>query len=582
MKISISLKKSIVTKLIVLILLAVLIPMIIISIFTYKNALEKQKNEYIYSDLEILIKNAENIKNFFEQFNSLSNSLILDKTFTKNLEIPKDEVKTMWENEERLRYLLLSNPNILGLNLYMEKSDMLYSIPRYTNSTIIQDTEINNSDWYQKTIKEDGEIGLITDYKKYIHWSQTEERDQVYTFNRVYRGIDGDLSAVLSLELSDEMFVGLCKVVVQENEIVILTKQDGTVLYSNKESISGFESKEKENGYAVKSVSGVDFLVLFADSYEDIRLYKLVPMSIISKQAMENVMPGILTWIILTILVILLVIPFIIVTITRPLAQITDKIASTKNGEQFPRVMVKGNDEVALLANKFNEMSQNLERVIVSEYKATVTAKNAQIIALQAQINPHFMGNMLQSIGNEVISNHTIEAYKMLTFLSELLRYGYRAELKKVQLYEEIEYIQKYLFLQKKRFKEHLSFEIELDSSVAKKLIPKLVVQPIVENCIEHGFSDAQSILKIHIKAYKEDENVVLIVSDNGKGMETGVLEEIKGWLKHEKYMIEFSEHLGIRNVFTRLKLIFGESVSVIIDSKQGEGATFKIIFPLK
>lgn len=227
-------------------------------------------------------------------------------------------------------------------------------------------------------------------------------------------------------------------------------------------------------------------------------------------------------------------------------------------------------------------MSENLERLILSEYKAVVSAKNAQIVALQAQINPHFTGNMLQSIGNTVINDHPLEAYTMLTSLSELIRYGYRADLEKVPLYEEVEYIERYLFLQKNRFEERLNFETKIDHSAAKALMPKLIFQPIVENSIEHGFTDRQKTMHIQIQAYVENDKVILEIEDDGRGMERARLEEIQEWLSNEGDLTALSEHIGIRNVFMRLRLIWGVDVSVAVSSKQGEGTKFVISFPFR
>lgn len=586
MKMNFSLKNSIITKLTVLILAAVFLPLIISSIITYKNAVERQKDYYIKSDLKSLIQHGENIYNFFDQFNSLSNSLILDKTFTQNLSVPSNDTKTALENEDRLRYLLLSNPSIQGLNLYIENADTLYSIPRFMNSIIIQDSNVRESYWYKKTSEEvekgTGSIGLITDYKSYTFLPQIEKKGPAYTFNRIYRGIDNKKSAVLSLEISSETFSGLCKAAVQQDETILLQMQDGTVLYSNQDRSEGFKETEDDSGYFVTEVDQVENLVLFANSYEGLKIYKLIPMSVLADKAMEAVMPNVLTWLILTAAIITIVVPFIVVVITRPLSQITNKISSMKNGENFPRIEVKGKDEIAILAGKYNEMSENLERLILSEYKAVVSAKNAQIVALQAQINPHFTGNMLQSIGNTVINDHPLEAYTMLTSLSELIRYGYRADLEKVPLYEEVEYIERYLFLQKNRFEERLNFETKIDHSAAKALMPKLIFQPIVENSIEHGFTDRQQTMHIQIQAYVENDKVILEIEDDGRGMERARLEEIQEWLSNEGDLTALSEHIGIRNVFMRLRLIWGVDVSVAVSSKQGEGTKFVISFPFR
>ena len=141
--------------------------------------------------------------------------------------------------------------------------------------------------------------------------------------------------------------------------------------------------------------------------------------------------------------------------------------------------------------------------------------------------------------------------------------------------------MQKYMYLQKNRFGRRLDFYMVIEEGISSCLIPKLVLQPILENSIEHGYYDGLASLKVTVEAKRKDNRLVLTLWDNGKGISPEQLSEINQWLSLYEVSVNMSEHIGIRNVFMRLLLIFGRNVSIRCESDLYEGTKTILDIPV-
>lgn len=223
------------------------------------------------------------------------------------------------------------------------------------------------------------------------------------------------------------------------------------------------------------------------------------------------------------------------------------------------------------------------------DYEREILNKQIDMAALQGQINPHFLYNVLECIRGQALMYNVPEIADTTEALSKFFRYSINTKSDIVTIHEEIENIKNYIKIQQYRFKNRITLDIEYDESdevILAGLIPKLSFQPIVENAVVHGFAHKTSDNKISIKIIRTMKHVNIIISDNGCGMSSVELEDLKGKIFGSSQMDRQnkSSHNGIAlfNVNRRLQLYFGEEYGLMVRSIEKMGTDFEIHIPMK
>lgn len=236
--------------------------------------------------------------------------------------------------------------------------------------------------------------------------------------------------------------------------------------------------------------------------------------------------------------------------------------------------------EVYELAVTFNEMVTRIDTLIddliLSKNKQNrleSEKKDAEILALQSQIQPHFLCNTLESIRCLVKEKKETAATEMLKDLSDLFRYGISKVENLIDIRQELSHAAAYTRIMKKRF-ENIQFDFEIDEAVNDYQTPKMVLQPIIENAIYHGLAPRKSQGSIKISCREEEETILFSVADDGVGMDSNALIQLK-----DRLLQSHSNRIGLENVQKRLKLYFGEKADIQIDSDT-KGTTVKLTIP--
>lgn len=193
------------------------------------------------------------------------------------------------------------------------------------------------------------------------------------------------------------------------------------------------------------------------------------------------------------------------------------------------------------------------------------------------QFNPHFMYNTLENI-KFMIKLDPSAAQQTIVYLSEVLRYSIDNSVSQVCLEDDVKYIENYLFILKARFSKQFSFNIDISDSAKRALVPKLLIQPMIENSVKYGF-DMQGALDIHITAQTLHTRIIITVTDNGSGMDAKELSAVQKMLRAK---FNSTNHIGLYNVHRRIHLLYGSRYGVDIQSKKGYGTTVRIVLPLK
>lgn len=258
--------------------------------------------------------------------------------------------------------------------------------------------------------------------------------------------------------------------------------------------------------------------------------------------------------------------------------KIIDAMKQVKNGNIKTTIeSFQEDDEITLIANSFNDMCLELNNYINKVYIAQLKQKNAEILALQNQINPHFLYNTLESIRMKAISNGNKDIGKMLYNLAVLFRNMIKGK-NLITIQEEIYNCKLYLELFKFRYDDKFNYQIDLDEKLKSKSILKFTIQPVIENFIIHGIRLESNDNFILITIKENNEDIMITIKDNGIGISPEKVED----LNRRMMNLESTESLGLTNVNERLKLFYGEKYGITISSMKYIGTIVNIIIPNK
>ena len=245
-----------------------------------------------------------------------------------------------------------------------------------------------------------------------------------------------------------------------------------------------------------------------------------------------------------------------------------------RQGDLKVRAEVGGNDEIGELAIQFNRMLDRIEELTEENVQREILAKNVGIRSLQNQINAHFIYNVLESIKMLAEMKEEYQISDSITSLGKLLRYSMRWESGTVTLNEELEYIENYLALMNLRNDFMVNLAINIPKELLTQKIPKMSLQPIVENSVLHGISPLGKDAYIYIKAWEDGEDVYIELSDNGQGMTSDELSKLQKKINGDVETEEPAHKghgVGVKNVADRIMLEFGKAYGLTVASEEGK-----------
>ncbi|MBS4210170.1 histidine kinase [Bacillus sp. FJAT-50079] len=258
-----------------------------------------------------------------------------------------------------------------------------------------------------------------------------------------------------------------------------------------------------------------------------------------------------------------------------------------QKGNLSTRSKLAGTDEIGTLSTSFNQMLDKVNEMMEQNTRTESRKREAELAMLQAQINPHFLFNVLNSIRMKVLIKRDRESAEMIGSLSKLLRMTIDKNKGMISFHEELEINQDYVRLMNMRQKQKVDVHIEVSPYTYLIQIPRLILQPIIENAIIHGLN--QSAGTVIIRAFIQNETFMIQIEDNGIGMDKQKIDVLNeqfkeiGWEQAEpmKKASGFSS-IGLSNVYERMKLTFGEKFSMKIESELGKGSIVSMCIPIE
>lgn len=266
-------------------------------------------------------------------------------------------------------------------------------------------------------------------------------------------------------------------------------------------------------------------------------------------------------------------------SVVKPLRNLKGLMSKAEQGNLDIYYEVKSNDEIEQLGNSFNRMIKKIKDLLKMVQIEQIKKREAELKVLQAQIQPHFLYNTLDTIRWMAIEHDAFDIAKVVRALTQLFRISISNGNEVITVGEEIEHVKSYLYIQKVRYEDKLNYKVCCDENIKECKVLKLILQPLVENAIYHGIKNRQGNGEVLIKGTMEDGIIVFTVSDNGVGIEHDKLEKIRKVLNGQKALKQDTGY-GLYNVNERIRMMFGNSYKISIDSEYDAGTQVKVFHP--
>ena len=569
-------------KLISITIVFILFPVIIYSVIYSNLVKDVVSKKYSESAIQSVYEAGKNIDFVLNDIREFSNVILTNRDFLKALNLRDSMDSVQFRN--LLRSFFTSRDDIDGIDVLADRNFYSVGAIKVSDKADYMPTDILS--------RSDGQILWINTRREKIKILSGEFDKYYFSLGR--KIIDFNTLKELgyiTIDIDESILAKSYKKLTGEEsgEVFICDGNGEIVSHPNKNRIGQSIKNEVFAQKILTDQAGSGYISFEDNHLEKIAIYstcsvsnwkiiKIIPYKYLYKEIEEIQWNLITTGIIYVIITICLALLFSIKS-TNPMIRMMRVMKKAENGNLDVRIDMKRKDEIGQLGTSFNNMVSEMQVLINKLVEEERLKKEIELEALHAQINPHFLYNTLNTIkwmakiqGAKTVSN-------ALTALIKLLRISINLGKDMIWLKDEIEYVKNYILIQRLRFNERINIEYEIEDQCLSCCIPKLILQPIVENSIIYG-TEEESLkrLNIVIRAYRAEDALMIEVSDNGPGISPDVLKNI---FKSQKDVNKFST-VGLNNINQRIKLFFGEAYGIKIITKENEGTQITVELPFK
>lgn len=560
-------------KLFVIYIVCVFIPIVLTNVLFYNvttNNIKKQKSVdaaqaivQLKNEVGVLIDDAAGIAYLYAIDRSLNNHLNMEyDSYDRYIE-SLNSIKNIFNRSDK-EYKMISSAKVLTDNPTILASGNIISLDDATRET----------EWYRK-------VEPLNNTYPYLYVTPTE----ISVIQKMSDQRVGGYEHIVKVDLNMEYVSQLLSLSSFAGDIYFLDPEE-IVRYSN---VTEVQRAEQPPGLAAVAMPH-DAIVL-QEKYQNSRylggwsLYGVLDEGQMLSEVRQS--GQFILWLAL----INFVVPTaIIIMLSRSIhSRIKNILVHMKRvkGKNFEPVPYdQERDEIGELAVEFNRMIERIENLINDVYVADIQKKEleirqrqAQLHALHSQINPHFLFNALETIRMRSLIKGESETAKTIQNMAKIFRKSISWKRSFVTIREEIELIESFLEIQKYRFANKLQYQISVEEALKETLIPKMTFLPFVENASIHGVENNPGIGFITIQIARHLDQIVFVIADNGIGMSPEKVEELHRYFTEDDSM---GESVGMKNVYTRLKICYGDQFTYAIDSEPNQGTRITLRLPLQ
>ncbi|MGI2293766.1 cache domain-containing sensor histidine kinase [Paenibacillus sp. GXUN7292] len=587
----------------------VIMPLIILGVITFsvtfKSIEEKHSQEAQYSLKAI----SYSIKNVFKEIDNVTDNGIATGVFQEALKAKDPNSQNLSGStqlvlnatQKHFRSLLYNHPAIEYAFLYnlqdVERSRII-SIFNKEDFIAMPYERFKEHELYGEVMARNGLPKWIAPYE----YPELTGKNRVFTQIRLIKELTKlDKVGVLVVQIKDWEFESIFHSLElgssSRDTRFLLVNDDGLIVYDYKSELDGERLQKFMSNNLRPADASTSFKGKFNGEESIISIHRIedYSWSLVSVTSWSYLSKELLTfgkWFVLIIgLCLITAMMFSLLfmnRITGTIGIIVRFMRKVEDGDFSVRVEEKGDDELLLLQQGFNNQMNKINELFEEVKHEQRNKSSAELRVLQAQIKPHFLFNTLESINVLAVQNEGKKVSKMVLLLARILRISIQGS-EEIRLKLEVEHLRSYLEIQKFRFEDLFEYEIDIPEEMMNGILLKLTLQPLVENSIQHGFEGISYIGKIKVSGRMSNDHMVLTVEDNGIGLTTEQL------LRIQQTEADYSEHiieqqndnqeqrgLGLRSVVHRLRYQYGSNGALFICSEPGKGTIVQCMIPYK
>lgn len=565
----------------------ILVIQVVMFFVMYSYSYHIRREEIVENNIQILHQvNTNYLAGIIEDIDTASMEIFFNKVFWK-----KNEESLVNEDDQIYNILASqyhSDNDLNSIYLYSSASNKFYimdeasfnQIPVKSSAStlyIFNGDDLQKMPWYEAAQKNKGMVvSLATEIR--------HDNQHIICFSRYmkYPLKNNDYYFVISLNLDISKFDTLCHQLNNDSEELMIFNQEKLIYNSSNQpdevvnDLARAIQKQKEANYWFTTKINSRKYVVIGDRCEDNgwTMLKLVPHNEMNRDVKLQFWTNCL----IVIFIFsggIFCLSYIINRTMKPIENLAETMRHYRQGNCYEKPELSGRlDEVGTLYSSFEKMNVRINMLIESEYQSQIQEKQARLEALQAQLDPHFLYNTLQTISGIAIENNVFEIEDINNSLSEILRYSLNNSKQLVKIEEEVKIVQDYMNIQKYRFGDRLNLKIDLSSSALELRVPVFFLQLPVENAIKHGMEKSVHTVNIHIYDTQTKHIFNIHIEDDGHGVTKERLDEIRTMLRGED-RAEYKEYKpkGLVNLNERIRQQFGSDYGVWIDH-MAEGGT--------
>lgn len=566
--------------------LAFILSLILGIVWQYYNTREYRSNAH--ENLKFLSEQMTiQFDNSYNAMSQVTNYILSDQDMLGAIRgLPDTEnrryTEMISENEAILKngisndYFMSNFYRVIFFNTY---GNIIYSTMNTDMGVINSKTAIEDCYWLEEARNLHGKPLLVGIHED--NW-KADSKEKVFSMVRAVQGQPlGYIEVQQKIDRLEELFS------FPEREIrTTILLEDGSLFYStdeeNLDTYRTYASSCEDNAYEDKPS---DLLLSLSTSKTGAKIILSEDMRIIREGIPQTAVFSLL--LVVTIFSLSMVFVILISTyLTKPIRDMRKQIEQTQLSNLDQELIINTSDnEIEALNRSYRDLLRRLSESLDKEKKLSLLQLQAQFDTLQAQVNPHFLYNVLNVISNRGMEDGDEKICDICGNLAAMLRYSTSTVERYATVEQELDYLRQYVYLLKSRFEERLEVEITCEESIRRKIIPKIVLQQLVENSMLHGYNQKDTVMRIKVRGWIEENGWYISVEDNGDGMEEAVLqnllaklEEIRKKIHIQKSSIEMEiGQMGLANLYARMYLLYVDGLVFRLENKQESGVIITI-----
>ncbi len=558
-----------------------LLTILLLTNYFYGQSIDSQANEYtsqmiaqVRANVDITIDSVDSVIKYLAKDETVLDYLrIQDQNSEERIDLETDvraQMQIFYKERKELNGIVIASKNGFYASNQMSK---------------LARDPITADKWYAQAAAKNGSLTITTPIGRNISiWQNMGTNDVVMLSRAVLDPETGEILGVIGLDVYISVLQDIINNVTlgKTGYILIMDEQGGVICGPRNDTVYRLRPQWFDAGKEINihEIQGEPYQLLHSKSeftgwiVGGVFAYgeMLEPMSNVRLASM-------------LVLFATLAFAFFLATqfadlFTKPISELRALMYQAENGNLDVRFKGQHVGEIAQLGAGFNAMIDNIQTLLQLVYEEQQAKRDAELKTMQAQIKPHFLYNTLDTIRWMAVENGAQDVTELVSALTKLFRISLSRGADEISMSEELEHVRCYLYIQKVRYEEKLSFEVFCEEELLCCYVKKLILQPLVENAIYHGIKQKRGNGRIEVRVTRESDHILMLVADDGVGMSDSHIEKLNSLLGSDA-PVEGEHGFGVFNVNDRIRLAYGAGFGLRFSRNEWGGVTAAITHPI-